>query len=704
MCFLAYALVLLSISTTRSYAFEDEWMQGKSFGSSTKVYLVGEHSLATHYAKKGSDIYDTLQILLNNVSGDVKENTVVIAKGQYYLSKNIQMGSNTHLTGYGIDNSILKLSSWAGKFNNAGFVRTMLTSNVTISNITLDGNKYNQFTGQFQTDENVEYSDDVSYGRYGIFTEGSTNVTFDGVHVANFQGYGFDPHGQKKTMTFGNVLLIKHCLSTYNNWDGYTLDQTFHTRVYNCTSRNNGRHGFNVVTGSRFTTLENVRSVNDGYYYYQNTSGCGITIQNNQNFGTHSAIFKNNVIVTPKKGGICTKDVYNITITNNTITALTCMRIENTTNTYITNTTCINASPTRVVMVDALSQNVVQSGTKVVVDKAVPLKVSLLFLTIGYSNNAMYKIVENNDAHSLFQNALDEINVNGGGTLFIEEGMYSLSGYIETGGNTKVIGSGMNTTVLRLENQAAPWWIPDTRIKRSGLLRAMHVSNLVFANLTLDGNRLNQKTDAYSVYGRYGLYTEACNNVFVDRVKIINFQGYGFDPHGSKKLQVWGVNLTITNSHAENNGFDGFTIDQSRHVTLRNNTAKNNARHGFNIVTGTTNVLMTNNMAIDNGYWYYTGSRGCGVMIQNNLAYGTARVSVLNNTIINSADAGICMNEVVNMTAMYNVVNRTSIGTCIRLRNVTNAVISSNTCLFASRGLNIQTSVNVTSELNNIVG
>jgi hypothetical protein len=90
-------------------------------------------------------------------------------------------------------------------------------------------------------------------------------------------------------------------------------------------------------------------------------------------------------------------------------------------------------------------------------------------------------------------------------------------------------------------------------------------------------------------------------------------------------------------------------------------------------------------------------------MVQNNLDYGTSDVYVFNNTITNTSDAGICMNEVKNMKAMYNQVERTGVNTCIRLRNVTTAEISYNICVFASRGLRIQSSENIITLSNEIV-
>jgi hypothetical protein len=112
---------------------------------------------------------------------------------------------------------------------------------------------------------------------------------------------------------------------------------------------------------------------------------------------------------------------------------------------------------------------------------------------------------------------------------------------------------------------------------------------------------------------------------------------------------------------------------------------------------------MTNNTAIENGYWYYTGSRGCNMMIQNNMDYGTANISIFNSTLTNSSDAAICINEIMNIKAMYNNVERTAVNTCIRLRNVTYGEVSYNKCVFATRGVTIQTSVNITAEFNEIV-
>jgi len=296
----------------------------------------------------------------------------------------------------------------------------------------------------------------------------------------------------------------------------------------------------------------------------------------------------------------------------------------------------------------------------------------------------------NTDMRAVIQNTLNQLAAAGGGTLQLQQGLYLLDGFIEVGSNTNIIGAGMDKTTLRLVDKAAPWWIPNTGNRRSGILRAKRSHNLVFAHFTLDGNRDNQNNDKYSLYGRYGFYTEACDNVFLDSIAIVNFQGYGFDPHGIKDTdKIWSNNLTIINSVAKNNAWDGYTIDQCNGVLLRNNTAIDNGRHGFNIVTGTRNLIMIDVKSFNNGHYYYKKTRGCGVMIQNNLYFGTNNVTFENGVIANSSDAGVCINDVKNIHIRNVTVNKTDNRSCIRVRNVTLASITKNRCVGTPRGIRV---------------
>ena len=306
-------------------------------------------------------------------------------------------------------------------------------------------------------------------------------------------------------------------------------------------------------------------------------------------------------------------------------------------------------------------------------------------IVIGYSDKATSKIQQEGDAHQQIQESLDNLKQAGGGTLRIEAGTYILSSNIEVWSNTAIIGAGINDTILKLVDRAKPWWIPGTKTRKAGFINSEDTVNLYFANFTIDGNKKNQNTDEYSVYGRFGVYTETCNNVVIDRMGVINFQGYGFDPHGVKQPKQWSDGLKIYNSYAAYNDWDGFTIDQSTNVLLQNNKAYGNGRHGFNIVTGTYNLIMYNNIAFDNGFYYYLGNPGCGLAIQNNLNYNTRNISVVNNIFQNNYDAGICLRDVSQILLKGNtIVNKNYTNTrpqlCIKLDNSMNVVSENNIC------------------------
>lgn len=645
-----------------------------------EVYMIGQHPQATHYVKERTDIYNLTQTLLDKITSSRDGGRLTIANGTYILSKNIQMGNNTHLNGFGMFETVLQLDDFAKRFTKAGFVRTVRTKNILITHMTFDGNKHRQIVDGVDNNlpKNVSYGLSTKYGRYGLFTEGCYNVTFDNVRTMNFQGYGFDPHGQKKTGTYGDILMIKNCLSTHNNWDGFTLDQTKNIYVVNCTSRSNGRHGFNIVTGSWNVTIVNVTSFVDGYYYHTG-SGCGVQVQNNQGYPTRNVTIVNATIIDPKKAALCLNGVSNIVIRGNRNYGKTCFRFENSVNVSANNNTCFNSNSRRFIITKTTNLKV--SNTLNLTDTLSTYSGNNLTIIVGYSNNADLKVRPGYDAYSIFQQAFDEIKANGKGKLFIEEGEYILSSFLEVGDNVTVIGAGLNKTVLKLQNLARPWWVPGTGTKRSGFLRSTHCVNINFYNLTIDGNKENQNTDKYSKYGRFGFFTEACDNVLCDGMGIINFQGYGFDPHGIKATKTWSVNLTIINSYAGNNDWDGYTIDQSTNVLLANNVAYHNGRHGFNIVTGSYNVVIVNNSAYDNGYFYYAGNEGCGIAIQNNLQYGTRDMIVKNNTFVTSKDAGVCLNNAKNITVVENTIIKNNTTPCVKDLKGINNIIANNTCV-----------------------
>jgi Right handed beta helix region len=301
-------------------------------------------------------------------------------------------------------------------------------------------------------------------------------------------------------------------------------------------------------------------------------------------------------------------------------------------------------------------------------------------VVVGKSASATH-IVNGTDAYPILTQAIADVNATGGGVIHIEPGTYSLSRNIILGANMTLMGSGMDVTVLQLVNNANAW--SDGKNKRAGFIRARLDDNISIRDMTLDGNKQKQKKDDLSLYGRYGIFTEGSANVFIDRVKIKNFQGYGFDPHGWKAGKIYGKNLTITNCVAIDNDWDGFTLDQTVGMVIRNNTAIHNGRHGFNVVTGSKMAVLEGNYAYDNGHYYNHGpdaGSGCGIMVQNNQKYGTGQVVIKSNYLKGSLKGGVCLNDVFNITVQGNMITGTNTS-CMLITAVKGASVVDNICV-----------------------
>lgn len=276
----------------------------------------------------------------------------------------------------------------------------------------------------------------------------------------------------------------------------------------------------------------------------------------------------------------------------------------------------------------------------------------------------------------VIQGSLESIEENGGGILHLQTGTYMINKNIILYNNVHLMGDGMYNTIIKLVDYA-PSFIVGTR-RKSGFIRASFMNNIIISNLTIDGNKDYQYNDYDHLYGRFGIFTEACDNVWFDHVRIINCQGYGFDPHGWKKGPTWSNYLTITNCVANDNEWDGFTLDQTYNIVIQNCTAINNGRHGYNIITGSKYVTVSNNIAIGNGYYDPHNGSGCGIMIQNNNYYGTSNVVISDNYLIDSKKAGICLNDVYDIYVERNKINQSC--TCMEFIDVKYIYVNNNKC------------------------
>lgn len=159
-----------------------------------------------------------------------------------------------------------------------------------------------------------------------------------------------------------------------------------------------------------------------------------------------------------------------------------------------------------------------------------------------------------------------------------------------------------------------------------------------------------------------------------------------------------------------NNNWDGFAIDKVRNGIISNNIARNNGRHGINVITGSENVLVINNVCEDNGYEYNLNpeTQGNGITVQSNIGltgdttYITKQITIKENTIRNNSKYAIYFSKIENCTAegntaslnfkeiyfkdssdsfaINNVITATNDNYCLINSNSTNIVFENNTC------------------------
>ncbi len=249
---------------------------------------------------------------------------------------------------------------------------------------------------------------------------------------------------------------------------------------------------------------------------------------------------------------------------------------------------------------------------------------------------------------AVIQSALDTVAGHVGATVTLAAGTFTVvgngsaaEGILRVGSETTLQGAGMGQTTIKLADGAAG----VTGIVRtdSGSLlpdgSVQTTSNVVVKNLSIDGNMAHTTgtTDGFYCGPQPGT-AQHDTNITVDHVEIANVSRYGFDPHEQT------MGLTISNSVAHHNGVDGFVVDFCQNVQLINDTAYANARHGINIVTGSSDVSIINPDVHDNG--------SAGVVVQtgdNEIRAFTNHVTITGGVIENNVKAGIDVRQATDI-------------------------------------------------------
>lgn len=268
-----------------------------------------------------------------------------------------------------------------------------------------------------------------------------------------------------------------------------------------------------------------------------------------------------------------------------------------------------------------------------------------------------------------------DLNSKGGGTLALDEGEYILAEPWYVPGNVCIRGKGMDKTILKMAPQAAPFF-------RAGMIRIKDAERVSLIDFTADGANDTQRFDTeLDYYGRYGLYATSFKYLWIRGVRMRNHYAYGFDPHGTRA--TWSNYLVIEGSVAEKNGLDGFTLDQTKHISLLDSVARDNYRHGVNIVTGSSDVVVRRLTSQNNGEDPGRRNVGCGITVQNNdPALQTKDCILDSNTIMEATRAGVCVSDSINVTISNTktTIMRTD-SPCYLLRTSSKVAIVNSTCL-----------------------
>ncbi|MBM6581641.1 right-handed parallel beta-helix repeat-containing protein [Microvirga sp. BT689] len=251
------------------------------------------------------------------------------------------------------------------------------------------------------------------------------------------------------------------------------------------------------------------------------------------------------------------------------------------------------------------------------------------------------------------------------GTLLVRGSGDKSDGAISMLSGTALQGAGMGKTVVKV----ADGWAGDL----TGVVRTPFdqvTSNVGVFDLTIDGNRAatTGKIDGFYTGVRPGSPLQD-SDIHVSRVEVMNCSGYGFDPHEQT------LRLTIENSVSHGNGLDGFVADYIVNGIYRNNIAYGNDRHGFNITTTTTGLLLQNNIAYSNGSTGLVVQRGSeaipwpsNIQVVGGQYYGNIKEGVLLNmadhvtingaTIFGNLSSGVRIegstNTVIQNSSIFN--------------------------------------------------
>lgn len=274
------------------------------------------------------------------------------------------------------------------------------------------------------------------------------------------------------------------------------------------------------------------------------------------------------------------------------------------------------------------------------------------------------------------QAAIDAASANGGGTVSLLSGVYTVNHPVRLASNIRLFGQGNEVTFIRRGSGFA-YQTGTTNLGWVGLLFSSNdaLHDVTIADLSVDGAlSASQREASQSFIGIFILSdsTNASHNlrIHLSDIEVKNC-GHGVHMKGT-------TDITLSNGKYHDNGggnllFHNIYFRRAGNVTLNGVSSYNSGGHGFKFCGGTTyhtneskNLTITGCDMKNNGYTdlYLTGVKGARIT-DNTLNYGasdyvqTPHVLKMGGAIMLNSESGMnsSMVDIVNNRVQNNYAN-----------------------------------------------
>jgi len=487
---------------------------------------------------------------------------------------------------------------------------------------------------------------EVAAGAKACVKIAASNVVYDcnGYAIAN--GTVATTYGILVNASASNVT-VKNCPYVYNYSFGAYVHASQNVSLTNTTAFNNTLVGFYLNASSNCTLSNSTAYGNPNGLYlissnnntlsnntaHDNTEGL-ITVSSSNNTLAHNHAFNNT-------DGFYFVATYNNTVDNNAAH-------DNTVDFYLAASDENNAFNNNTAFNSTYGFAVVSSSNNAFTNNTVYNDANGFYLVSGAENNSL----ANNTAFS---------NTYGFALLSVSNVLVNNTGY----GNVDAFFLGSTATNNTLENNTA--YNNSDGFALSSSSGNNFTSNNAFNNtygfaFTSSSNNTLSFNTVFNNSNDGLLIVSSSNNSFTGNMIYRNTFGFAFTSSSDNNLLVNNTAFdnsrsgfyllssnfnNFTNNTAYSNAQHGFFIQQSNYSSFTDNTAYSNVFDGFQLLFDSTNNVLVNNTAFNNtqnGFWLDVRAN------YNNLT---------NNTVYNNTNSGFSLSDLSNQN---NLDNNTAYG------------------------------------------